>query len=179
MARTVLRFGITPDVDTLTPSLEHVEERIVNIPVLYQALWTAFRRIEERRFDREGPGWERLADSTVAERERLGIGGEHPILNRTGAPGGGTLRRSLTTKGAKYSYIEPLPDGVFFGTRDPLARYHQDGTHGAGRDHNVSMPARPLVDLTEADADVFTGIIAEWIYGDVVEETFSAASGAI
>ena len=165
MPTTSLAFGIVPDVDTFTPTLHGIESRAIDIEPCYQALWTAFRRIEQKRFESEGPGWAALKPSTVADRERQGYGGEHPILNRDG-----TLRRSLTTKGAKDSVITPMPDGVFFGTKSKIAGYHQDGTR--------KMVARPLVDLTEADAEVFAGIISEWVYGYGVE-SFSATEGAL
>lgn len=167
MPRTTLAFGITPDVDTFTPTLGGIESRAIDIAPCYEALWTAFRRIEQKRFESEGPGWAALLTSTVADRERQGYGGEHPILNRDG-----TLRRSLTTKGAKDSVMTPMPDGVFFGTRSKIAGYHQAGTE--------KMVARPLVDLTEADAEVFGGIIGEWVYGySVASETFAATEGAL
>lgn len=186
MPFTGLYIGITPEVDTFTPTLKAIEARALDIAPLYDALYGAFRKIEARRFSSEGPGWKELAPSTRTDRERLGAGGDHPILNRTGAPGGGALRKSLTTKGAKDAVVTPMPDGLFMGTKSKIARYHQDGTHGAGRNHKVSMPARPLVDLTQADAEVFSGIISEWLYGFKVSETtlgnsssFVAVSGAI
>ncbi len=167
MPVTALVFGITPEVDTFTPTLQGIESRAIDIIPCYQALYAAFRKIEQKRFDSEGPGWAELKPSTVADRERQGYGGDHPILNRDG-----TLRRSLTTKGAKGAVITPMPDGVFFGTRSPIAQYHQDGTS--------KMEARPLVDLNQADAEVFSGIIGEYLFGfGVTGETFAATSGAI
>ena len=164
MPRTAFTFGITPDVDTFTPTLDGIEKRAIDIVPCYQALYTAFRKIEQKRFSSEGPGWEPLKPSTVADRERQGYGGEHPILNRDG-----TLRRSLTTKGAKHAVITPMPDGVFFGTKDPIAKYHQEGTE--------KMVARPIVDLTEADAEVFGEIIGEHVFGYSV--TYEAEVGAL
>ena len=38
----------------------------------------------EDAFEREGPGWIDLADSTVRERRRKGFGPRHPIQHRTG-----------------------------------------------------------------------------------------------
>lgn len=177
MPATFLQIDITPVEDTFTPELMEIQGRLIDIEPCYDALYSAFRRIEQRRFDGEGPGWKELAPSTVAGREAMGITGSHPILNRNGVTYegevGGSLRRSLTTKGAKYAFVEPLPDGLFMGTKHPVAIYHQMGTHGAGRDHNVSMPARPLVDMTEADAEVFASIISEWVYG------FEASAGEL
>lgn len=160
---------LRPAEDTWTPTLEGIEERLIDIRGVYSALYATFRVIERRRFDREGPGWAPLAPSTVAGRIAMGITGEHPILNRKGVTyegeKGGSLRKSFTTKGNRYSVVEPMPDGVFIGSKHPLAIYHQTGTHRAGRDHNVSMPARPLVDLTEADAELFSAVISDYVWG--------------
>lgn len=167
MAITGLRIEITPEEDTFTPVLMGIEHRAIDLLPAYAAVYQAFRVIEAKRFSGEGPGWAPLAESTVAERVRLGIGGDHPILNRSGAKEsgrkGGQLRRSLTTKGAKGAVFEPEIDGVFMGTRDPIAGFHQEGT--------TKMPARPIVDLTEADANVFGSIIGEYLFGYSVDRT--------
>lgn len=168
---TTLTFGIeqVPGDDTFTELLEGIGVRVADIVPIYDALYSVFRKIEQRRFDKEGPGWAELAESTVAGRERLGIGGSHPILNRKGVTyrgrRGGQLRTSLTTKGAKGAIVEPIPDGLFMGTSDPLAAVHQKGTSRAGRDHNVVIPARPLVDMTEADAEEFSEVVARYMFG--------------
>ena len=44
----------------------------------------------EHAFQQEGPGWAPLRPRTVREREREGVGGRRPILQRTGG-----LRRSF------------------------------------------------------------------------------------
>lgn len=169
MAITALRveLGPTPDGETFTPALTGIEHRLIDLVPAYEAIAAAFRRIEQRRFDSEGPGWAELAASTVAQRERLGIGGSHPILSRKGIVDrgrrGGQLRTSLTTKGAKNSVVRPEVDGLFVGTADPVAKYHQEGT--------AKMPARPLVDLNEADAAVFGGIIGEYVFDFGVDRT--------
>lgn len=162
-----LRIEITPDGDTFTPTLMGIEKRAIDLLPAYAAVYQAFRVIEAKRFSGEGPGWAPLAESTVAGRVRIGIDGSHPILNRSGASyegrKGGQLRRSLTTKGAKGAVFEPQIDGVFMGTKDPIARFHQEGTS--------KMKARPVVDLTEADASVFGSIIGEYLYGFGVDRT--------
>jgi phage gpG-like protein len=155
MPFTGIYIGLTHDSDTFTPTLEATATRVGHLAQAYEGVYAAFRKMEERRFDAEGPGWRKLASSTVARR-----GSAHPILNETGV-----LRRSLTTKGARYAVVEPTPDGLFMGTSYKVARFHQDGTHGAGRDHSVSMPARPVVDITQADAEVFGAILSEWFWG--------------
>jgi len=105
----------------------------------------------DRNFVMEGGlngGWKALADSTVRERERMGVGGEHPILIRyedlrdytatllqgAGAsatfavtdPDGGSLRVQLSTK-----------NGTAIVTASGTKSVQQTGT----RDGHV--PARP------------------------------------
>lgn len=74
--------------------------------VAFHRMADAFMEAEKRQFRSEGGntgGWDGLADATVEQRTRLGIGGAHPILDRTGASydnhTGGQLMRSLTVKG--------------------------------------------------------------------------------
>lgn len=166
---TSFTVGLEPVEDTFSTALGEIEAKLIDLPACYDAIYNAFRKMEQRRFNREGPGWVPLAPATVTQREYLGITGSHPILNRNGVTYegevGGSLRRSLTTKGAKYAFVEPFSEGIFIGTRHPVAIYHQMGTHGAGRDRNVSMPARPVVDVSEEDAEVFSSIISEYVYG--------------
>lgn len=179
-----LRLEIELDQDTTTELFQTFQDRLlVDILGLYDQWAGAFRKIEARRFNQEGPGWARLASPTVTQRKSMGIGGEGPILNRSGVDyagrKGGQLRRSLTNKGAKNSVVQPLPDGLFVGTKDPVAIFHQNGTHRAGRDHNVSMPARPIVTLSEDDALVFASIAEEWIYGSAEAELFSGSQASL
>lgn len=82
-----------------------------------------------------GAEWPALADSTVRERERLGYGGEGPILVRTGE-----LLESLTVEGASGNITRIGPVSAEFGSAHPLAGYHHWGTR--------RIPERPIVGLT-------------------------------
>lgn len=156
MPTTDFTIGITalPEDDTFTAEMEGIGVRLDTLVPVYTALYAAFRKIEQARFDAEGPGWEELAESTVAKR-----GSAHPILNETGK-----MRRSLTTAGAPGAVVEPIPDGLFMGTDMMIAAVHQHGTDRAGRDHTTRIPARPLVDMREQDADVFAEIVGGYVY---------------
>ena len=79
--------------------------------------------------------WAPLAESTAKERVRLGYGGDHPILWRTGL-----LGESLATAGAAGNLTEIGDWEARFGTDIPYGRFHQLGTS--------RMPARPIVGLT-------------------------------
>lgn len=167
MVAVPFTITVEPLPDEFTPMMEWIEGRLVDFTPAYEGLYSLFRKIQARRFTAEGPGWEPLAESTVQSRG----GSDHPILvepvalaNKRGRSGG-QLRRSFTTKGAKGAVIEPLPDGLFMGSDDPLAAIHHKGTNRAGRDHNTVIPARPLVDPTEADAEAFAAFLSEYFYG--------------
>ena len=69
----------------------------------------------ERQFVTEGGlsgGWKPLAESTVAGRLRAGYGGEHPILQRTGA-----LRKSF------YSRVDSKM--AVISSKSPYFGFHQ------------------------------------------------------
>ena len=82
-----------------------------------------------------GGTWAPLAAATVAERRRLGYGGEHPILFRTGA-----LAQSLASRGAPGNVFEVSATTLEVGTEIAYAGYHQRGTR--------KMPRRPIVGFT-------------------------------
>lgn len=157
MPTTSFTIGITalPEDDTFTAEMEGIGVRLDTLVPVYTALYEAFLKIEAERFDAEGPGWTELAESTVARR-----GSAHPILNVTGE-----LRRTFTEKGAPHALVEPIPDGLFMGSDSwVVAEVMQNGTDRAGRDRNTRIPARPIVDMREQDADAFAEIISGYVY---------------
>lgn len=95
-------------------------------------------RTLEESFEAEqvdGEAWAPLAVKTVAERERLGYGGAHPILVRTGS-----LKRALTESSDPHQSMDIRGSGgdrsIRIGTDDPRFEWHQTG---AGL-----YPARPM-----------------------------------
>ena len=158
MPVTSLQIGIMQldGDDTFTETMDGIGIRLADFVAVYDELYAAFHKIEAARFDAEGPGWAELAESTVKGRH----GSAHPILVRTGA-----LKKALTDASAPHALLEPMPDGLFMGVDDwVVAAVHQSGTDRAGRDHNVHIPARPLVDISEADSEVFTEILSTYFY---------------
>lgn len=99
-------------------------------------------------------GWPQLAPSTVAERKRLGIGGAHPILWRTG-----TLAESLMERDAAGNIFEVTPRGVKVGSSIFYAGWHQDGT--------PHMPARPIVGLTRNRQTALVKRLNDYIFEQV------------
>jgi len=100
-------------------------------------LWKASRLIladVERNFETEGGlvgGWQKLADATVAGRIREGYGGEHPILQKTGA-----LRRSF--------YANVTKTRAFISAHSPYYGFHQ--SRGARK---TKLPRRAMLVLPE------------------------------
>jgi phage gpG-like protein len=108
--------------------------------------------------------WPELMSSTVQERERLGFGGEHPILIRDG-----NLLRSFST--GDSNHIQDVgPNEMSWGSLLPYSLFHQTGTSGGYIGHSylerlgfqikrhygayepvtgIGMPARPIIRMTE------------------------------
>jgi hypothetical protein len=85
----------------LRPAFHHIHDWLLEVNL--------------RRFRAEGPGWPALEAMTERERIRMGIGGPHPILDRTGAGTygtgvykheGGDLKRSMTEKGDENQKVK-------------------------------------------------------------------------
>jgi len=88
----------------------------------------------ERNFVTEGQlvgGWQKLTDATVAGRLKAGFGGEHPILQRTGA-----LRRSFKAEiSAKKAVVTSYGVSYF--------KYHQ-----SRKPRTTELPRRAMLVLT-------------------------------
>ena len=101
---------------------------------------------EQRMFDEErdssGRSWPPLAQSTIVKK------GHDQILVDTGA-----LRKSLVDIDDSFNIHEIQPRELIFGTSDPKALYHQEGT---GR-----MPARPPVGISDETAETIAEFVAD------------------
>lgn len=114
----------------------------------------------EQTFNREGPGWEQLADFTVALRtSRIERGflpshirPEHPILEQTG-----DLKRSLTNRANPLHFERITKTALGFGSFVPYALLHEEGgTNDAG--HRV--PRREIIDV-DLQFDLITRAFAD------------------
>lgn len=107
--------------------------------------------------------WQPLAESTVRERIRLKIPGEHPILVRTG-----DLMTSTTVRGAPNNVFELSPNSLVLGTTDHKAGWHQFGTR--------TMPARKIVGISAQRAGYsgregsIVGIVDQWVKQQIREQ---------
>lgn len=132
------------------------ERRITSIAKAYGAIAADFHMIEARRFNDEGPGWAPLAGPTVAQREHLGYGGEHPILVRTDRLALSLTRPEGVEDGDSVFRVEP--DGFFVGSAVPYAHWHQTG--GTPEDR---PPRRQLVEITEPDKVRWMAILGRYL----------------
>jgi phage gpG-like protein len=99
------------------------------------------------RFEAEGPGWAKLAASTLAAKAAAGLPPE--ILQATRK-----LMRSLSQKGA--GHVEEVGDDFLrFGSSVPYGKFHQKGT--------TKMPERKVIDFTEADRRGFVRTLQRYI----------------
>jgi len=127
--------------------LEELGRRASDIRPLSYKVRTAFRQAEEARFDRQGPGWPPLADSTKERKARQGL---DPRVMRAKQ----VLYRSLTSPRAALQVDRREQHEMEFGTQVPYAHFHQTGT---------GVPRRPLVELTVAQHQALTEAMAEYV----------------
>lgn len=118
----------------------------------FEAIADDFLRIERRQFGSEGEygsgGWAPLSDSYGAWKAIHYP--DSPLLQKEG-----DLVNSLTWAGAPGQVRDITPVSIELGTTVPHGIFHQDGTD--------RMPARPPVQLTEADKIRWVGILQRWI----------------
>ena len=131
-------------------------------PRQVRSIQGAVQRGFAENFTREGSGdgpWAPLAPFTVDQRQRLGYGGQHPILRRTGR-----LRDSFVNANSPdhFSEVSFTGSGVIIaeGSDDERAAVLQRGRAGPR-----PMPARPVVTLDDGQesriADTIDLIIAQ------------------
>lgn len=118
MPTTAVDVSLIPIEETFTPHVDAIIARLADMAPAYASVYEEFLAIERRRFSAEGPGWAQLKTSTVKQR-----GSAHPILDDFG-----DLKASLTEAGHQNAVFTPEIDGVFMGTSDPIATFHQKGT---------------------------------------------------
>ena len=148
-----MRFEITArNHKVLNRKLTTLEKRVRSIREGALRVYERFREIEQNQFTRQGAGpsgpWAPLHPRTLAKKERLGHDPRrlHATLK---------LRPSLTRRGTRNAIFRANRDGIFMGTRDPKAGYHQKGTK--------KIPARPPIDLFEQDKREMIDIFEEWL----------------
>jgi hypothetical protein len=135
--------GHLEGIEVIQRRLEGLESRLSDMTPAWPAVLSSFREIMRTAFATEGGStgeqWPELAESTVAQREREGLPGRHPILARTH-----TLERALTTEGgASIVYMQPQ----YFAIAVDLDyfKYHQSNAP------RTKIPRRAPINLTQDD----------------------------
>jgi phage gpG-like protein len=132
-------------ITDLVGSLEALATRVEDLSPAWQEIRERFVTYEENWFESQGNGnWPQLSKD-YAEWKHKHFPGE-PILVRTGR-----LRETVTEP--DILIIEP--NRVTFGTSDPVAAAHQDGT---GR-----LPVRKVIDVSDGEIDEWADIIKQHI----------------
>lgn len=140
--------GALPGNAVLAARLTGMADRSIATTPVMESMVVAFHEYENYKFEKEGPGWQELASSTIDVKNSLGYAGTN-ILERTG-----TLWDSLTGVG-DYSTVTVSPLGWESISIVPYAGWHVQGVP----EHN--MPARPPVDLPGTPRG--DALIASWI----------------
>lgn len=135
----------------LGKALQMWAERAGHLAPAFKAVAADFRRLETDTFDKEGPGWQPLAASTLARKRAKGL--SEKILEATGA-----LRESLTVEDAEGSIERDEGDSLFVGSNIPYGHWHQTGGTTPGR-----PPQRKAVQITEADKVRWLLIVARYL----------------
>lgn len=103
----------------------------------WESIFAYLLKVEKKQFSSQGASsghaWAQLAQSTVANKQRLGLRPE--ILRATDA-----LLNSLTKDGDEGQLKVIQPNMMAFGSMMPYAKLHQSGTS--------LMPQRRPIDLT-------------------------------
>lgn len=151
-------------ISDLSPAFEQIGEDLMGDFAANMAMEGGLYGKTSKSYLGENAGpWKPLAESTVAERTRLGYGGEHPILQRTGA-----LRESLATRGAPGNVFEVAPDRLQVGTSLFFAFFHQGGTK--------KMPARPIVGVSWQRRSAIVQRLVEFVNSQVKAAALGSTS---
>lgn len=140
----MIEFVESPNNQRSLADLQHVIDSLLRpSPSSLSPIRTAIRQGFDENFATESAGgapWAQLAPSTVRQRVLLGLGGEHPILQRSGE------YHSTFTKDGNPDHISTVSydSGVIRigeGTGSLLAQFLEIGTH--------KMPARSVLELSQ------------------------------
>ena len=124
-----------------------------------------FREIEQEQFATQGGhghAWQPLSKKYGQWKAKHHPGKQILELD-------GTLWKSLTVKGAKGHVERPDKDSLSLGTSLHYAKYHQRGTK--------KMPARKVIDLTEADKKKISRTIHRRLVGVARATGFEVREG--
>lgn len=129
-----IRIAVSPSVPRTERRLTLYGEQLADWPVFWAEVAIAFAQAEQEWFESQGEGtWAPLNPEYAARKAELFPG--KTILRATD-----TLYDSLTDT-SQAAHLAG-PDAMVFGTTDPVAQYHYDGT--------PKMPKRnPLISIVK------------------------------
>ena len=143
---------ITIDLDdvALNKETEAILASLDDLTPLLKALGSAAHGIWNEKFRREGPGWQPLADVTLAKRRKNGRGAE--ILKDDGK-----LFASLTDSASEGSVYELSSKALTIGTNLEYAAVHQFGS----KDRKI--PKRAFLPDASEVAPEFERVIKRYV----------------
>jgi phage gpG-like protein len=157
-------YEVLPGGAALEEMLTNLSDRAADFTPAFEVVVESFRRLEQKRFADNGPGWPPLADSTMNPQNygmpaswARGNQNADQILQDSGA-----LLSSL--EGGVGSYVLMTPFSVEMGTTVPYAHWHQTGgtrLHASGAGW---PPQRKIVEMTAEQAVEWSGIIMDYLF---------------
>lgn len=154
MAQPILTLDIMGDKQ-LARGLSRFADDVKDLKEPFREIVKQFYEIEEKQFQSEGGygsgGWKPLSPRTVELKRKAGF--PNKILVREKF-----LMESLTGKNP-WSIAEVRPLEMRVGSKLEYARFHQKGTS--------TMPARPVIDLTEGDKMTFMKTIQRYLVNQI------------
>jgi phage virion morphogenesis protein len=170
-------FDIHVESQALEAVLRHLEQAGLDMSPVMRAIAEELRSLTEAAFEAEGPGWPKLAESTIRQRAKSGHWGSGAKMLQVE----GQLAGSVSTDygshfakigagggAAKYAAIHQLGGTVHKKARERDVYFHQDRRTGeVGNrfvkrnrsnfaqavtigEHEATLPARPYLPI---DAD--------------------------
>ena len=154
----MIEFVASPNNQQALTGLQRIVDSLLRpSPSSLSPIQTAIRQGFDENFATESAGgapWAQLAPSTVRQRRLLGLSGEHPILQRSGA------YRSTFTRAGNADHVSTVNyDGgvihIAEGTGSLLAQFLELGT--------FRMPARPVLELSPSAIDNVAEAMTEMV----------------
>lgn len=149
-----ISWKVTVEDDTMRRGLEQLYEQMEDRQGFYGQVGEHLVNKLRARFNREeapdSSRWQGLAPATIDARIKKNGNTAIAILNDEGD--------------LKESFLKPVinADGVEMGSQLPYAAIHHFGG-GAGRNHAVTIPARPILGLEPDDPDEIIEIAEDWL----------------
>jgi phage virion morphogenesis protein len=114
------------------------------------------RILSRRNTAPDGTRWQDLTMATLLRKKKKGLGHQGTLMES------GELWRTLKA-------INPTQGSVDIGTSSLYGLIHQKGGK-TGKDHKVTLPARPYIGLDQQEAAQLMAWVHEWVEGLVEDK---------